>query len=221
MKKKITPIFYITLWSVMLVLLGIYYVALAPRDSSFSDTENRTLAGFPEVSMESVFSGRFGEDIENYLLDHFPGRDSVIMAVNRMENAVSFASHDEYLLIAEDVEDPLDTDDYLDNLDDLLASLEQNQTPPTEPEENRSDSTEPEETQPENTEPGEDPPIEQKPPVNIEDYPATLGKRGRYYRSAEQICAAAAGKRKIDVYDRPSQLPGSAFCECRRKDQLP
>ena len=126
MKKKIIPIFYITLWAVLLVLLGTYYVCFAPRDSEFSESENRTLVAFPEVTAESVFSGKFGEDIETYLLDRFPGRDSVIMAVNRLENAASFASHEEYLLIAEDVEDPLDTGDYQGDLDALLAEMEEN-----------------------------------------------------------------------------------------------
>lgn len=178
MKKKIIPIFYITLWAVLLVLLGTYYVCFAPRDSEFSESENRTLAAFPEVTAESVFSGDFGQQIENYLLDRFPGRNTVIMAVNRLENAASFASHEEYLLIAEDVEDPLDTGDYQGDLDALLAEMEENMEPPTESAETKLTepvAADPELTEPVETEPVENPPIEVKQPVSIEDYPLILG----------------------------------------------
>ena len=131
MAKKILPKVYIALWMVLLVGLGIYYAGFAPRDAEFTETENRTLAAFPEVSAESLFSGRFSQEIETYLLDRFPLRDEAISSVNRFQSLVSFASHDEYLLIAEDVKDPLVSDDYQDLLDDLLNQTEPKATAPT------------------------------------------------------------------------------------------
>ena len=159
---------FLVLWTALLVCLGAYYVGFAPRESEFTETENRTLAAFPEVTAESIFSGRFSQEIETYLLDRFPGRDHVISAVNWFESAVSLASHDDYLLIAENVDDSLVSDDYLEDLEALLAATEPTLPEPTEPPE-----TEPVETIPEETEPLENPPIEPKPEAAIGDFPYT------------------------------------------------
>lgn len=164
---------FISLWIALLVCLGAYYIGFAPRDSAFTETENRTLAAFPEISAENVFSGRFGQEIETYLLDHFPGRDIVISAVNWFESTVSLASHDDYLLIAENVDDPLVSDDYLEDLEALLAATEP-PLPVAEP--TQPPETEPTDfTVPAETEPRENPPIEPKPEASPEDFPEMLG----------------------------------------------
>ena len=75
MAKRILPKVYITLWMLLLVGLGTYFLFFAPRESAYSENENRTLAGFPAVTAENIFSGKFGTEIESYLLDHFPGRN--------------------------------------------------------------------------------------------------------------------------------------------------
>ena len=172
MKNKILQIILITLWVLLLLSMGIYYLFAAPRSSEFSETENRMLAAFPEVSAESIFSGRFGEEIETYLLDHFPWRNHVISLVNRFESAVSFASHEEFLLIAKDVEDPLDNAEYLDSMDALLADMSTATQPPSEPSVTEAPDTS---TEPEHTEPAENPPIEKKPAATLEDFPAVVG----------------------------------------------
>ncbi len=170
MAKKILPKVYIALWMVLLVGLGIYYAGFAPRDAEFTETENRTLAAFPEVSGDSLFSGRFSQEIETYLLDRFPLRDQAISGVNRLQSLLSFASHDEYLLIAGDVDDPLVSDDYQDLLDDLLNQTEPATTAPTE-------TTEPDTTTEPTVEtgPSEVPPIEPKPDAKLEDFPEYVG----------------------------------------------
>lgn len=43
---------------------------------SFSESERRQLAQFPELSADSVFSGEFMTDFESYTQDQFPLRDS-------------------------------------------------------------------------------------------------------------------------------------------------
>jgi hypothetical protein len=172
--KKLHIKAFVALWMALLLCLGIYYAGFAPRESRFTETENRTLAGFPEVTAESVFSGRFGQEFETYLLDQFPIRDKTINTVNRLESLLSFASHDDYLLIAEDVEDPLDTSDFEDELEQLLAEMEKTPTvPPTEPtvETEPAAGTEPDME----TEPPENPPIEQKPEASAEDFPLVIG----------------------------------------------
>lgn len=174
MAKRILPKVFTGLWMALLLSLTVYYLFLAPRGSEYSEQENRTLAGFPAITAESVFSGDFGEEIENYLLDHFPSRNAVVSATSRMEDLLSFASHGDYLLIAEDVEDPLNIEVSQEDLDALLADFNAATLPPTEPEPSAPEATEPA-TEPEETEPVEDPPIEPKPEASPEDYPDVQG----------------------------------------------
>ena len=171
MKNKLLQTILIAVWTLLLLSMGVYYVFCAPRESEFTETENRTLAAFPEVSAESVFSGRFGEEFEIYLLDRFPIRDDVISLVNWFQSSVSLASHEEYLLIAEDVEDPLDTAEYEDSLEALLADMNAAQAA-TEPPSTEAVLSP---TVPEETEPVENPPIEKKPAASLEDFPAVSG----------------------------------------------
>lgn len=175
-KKRILPRVYIALWLALLFILGGYYLLFAPRSSEYSPVENRTLAAFPELTVESLFSGKFGKDMETYLLDRFPLRNAVINFVNRFESNLSFATHEEYLQIAEGVDDPLDNDDYQNDLDDLLANLGKPTVPPTTvPDVSVPPATVPPTTVPEVTEPAENPPIVEKPATSLQDYPATLG----------------------------------------------
>lgn len=175
-KKRILPRAYIALWLVLLFILGGYYLLFAPRGSEYSPDENRSLAAFPELTAESLFSGKFGKDMETYLLDRFPLRNAVIKFFNKFESSLSFATHEEYLLIAEAVDDPLDNDDYQDDLDDLLSNLGKPTVPPTTvPDVSVPPATVPPTTVPEVTEPAENPPIVEKPATSLQDYPATLG----------------------------------------------
>ena len=177
MAKRILPKVYITLWMLLLVGLGTYFLFFAPRESAYSENENRTLAGFPAVTAENIFSGKFGTEIESYLLDHFPGRNRVISATNALQGGLSFATHDEYLMIADNVEDPLDSGNNESDLDDLLAGLEETVPATTAPSIQPSETL-PEETQAEITAPAdsiENPPIEKKPTASLEDYPAKVG----------------------------------------------
>lgn len=168
--KKILPQIFTFLWVLMILLLGLYYVFFAPRGSEYSPDENRTLAGFPKITVESVFSGQFGKDFENYLLDRFPGRSTVISTTNQLQSQLSFASHDEYLLIAEGPSDALDTNIDQSELDDLLNDLGPKPTDP-KPTETTPTGTDPTDV----TEPKENPPIEQKPAASLEDYPSNVG----------------------------------------------
>jgi len=182
---------FVALWLVLLSALGVYYLMFAPTESSYSEAENRNLAGFPKATLSSVLSGDFMESIEGYLLDHFPRRNLVISATNKLESAVSLANYDEYVLIADGPEDTLDSDEYLNDLDSLLAGLNQStvvvsptptSTPtptiaiteaPTAPKATLTPTLTPTPT-PSPT-PAENPPIEQKPAASKENYPETVG----------------------------------------------
>ena len=58
---------------VILALLAAAHLLLPDRDSSVS--ERRPLEQFPTFSLQTVFNGSFGDDLEAYLLDQFPLRD--------------------------------------------------------------------------------------------------------------------------------------------------
>ena len=66
MKDKINTILFL----VFILSFSILHIILA--DNEISNTERRKLSKFPEFQLTSSYS----EDIESYLLDHFPLRDT-------------------------------------------------------------------------------------------------------------------------------------------------
>ena len=188
MKSLFTKCF-IAMWLILLSALGIYFLLFAPKESSYSEEENRQLVEFPKLTISSLISGDFMEHIEDYLLDYFPARYQIISATNKLENFLSFATYEEYVLIAENPEDALDSKDYQENLDNLLTELNQvavspnptivlteapilTEAPmvtifPLTPIATLTPTPSPT--------PAEYPPIEQKPSVTEEDFPETVG----------------------------------------------
>ncbi|WP_019849412.1 DHHW family protein [Desulfitobacterium sp. PCE1] len=61
--------------SFFLVLWGFFAASVILKDEALSVSERRKLAGFPELSVQSVFSGELAKELEEYLLDQFPARD--------------------------------------------------------------------------------------------------------------------------------------------------
>ncbi len=57
-----------------LVLLALSLFCLFGEKSDFSESERRLLAKKPEISWQTVFSGKFASDFEAYSVDHFPAR---------------------------------------------------------------------------------------------------------------------------------------------------
>jgi len=73
MKTKKTDILICVLFCGFLFSMLLLLLVLPQRD--FSEREKRYLSDAPELTAESLFSGEFGEDMEDYLADHVPGRD--------------------------------------------------------------------------------------------------------------------------------------------------
>lgn len=69
-------------------VLAVFFAAilLSPK-RDFSEAENRYLQGFPELSAESVTSGKFMSQFETFITDQFPGRDGWVAAKAAMEYA--------------------------------------------------------------------------------------------------------------------------------------
>lgn len=70
MKNKVIVIIIAAL------ILGLSLWNLLDVKSDYSKSERRVLAKFPEISLENVLNGEFSDDFEDYLVDHFPKRDS-------------------------------------------------------------------------------------------------------------------------------------------------
>ena len=59
-----------------LTLLGIFAAHIVLPDGDVSEAERRPLAQLPQLTWEDVFSGDYFDDLEEYLLDQFPLRES-------------------------------------------------------------------------------------------------------------------------------------------------
>lgn len=57
-------------------LFGFSFWCWGKEADEFSDSERRVLAGFPELTWETIISGDFMEKFETYAMDQFPARDS-------------------------------------------------------------------------------------------------------------------------------------------------
>lgn len=178
--KKVIAIFFTAIWLMVLVAGGVYYFVLAPKEATYSEEENRNLAGMPVASVKTVISGEFGEGIEDYLLDNFPGRNFLNARIKTVKGLLSVATYEDYLAIAEGMDDPLDTEVDFGDIEDLLAdnkesATEENTESPTKDSiEDATDNSDTEQPEPE-TEPEENPPIVSKPAVDLADFPDTYG----------------------------------------------
>ena len=68
---------------VFLAGLLVWHIILPDRDKS--ETENRTLAQFPEFSWETLVDGSYTEAVEEYFADQFPLRDQWMVLKARSE----------------------------------------------------------------------------------------------------------------------------------------
>lgn len=67
------------------VLVGLGIATVFSEKESFSETQNRKLADFPELSGKNIYSGKFTSGVEDYVSDHFAGHDGWIAAKTAAE----------------------------------------------------------------------------------------------------------------------------------------
>lgn len=84
--KKISDIIQITIF--MVFICGFMMAIFMLPDKAFSEQENRTLAGRPKFSVEALKSGKLMKEIEVYLTDQFPLRDTWIAMKSYGERAM-------------------------------------------------------------------------------------------------------------------------------------
>lgn len=75
MKTKLKPYNVAVSLMVLIFILAMVLLFLIIPDRTFSENENRTLAGAPGLSLKALSSGSFADDFDTYLADQFPGRD--------------------------------------------------------------------------------------------------------------------------------------------------
>ena len=65
----------------IVLIIATFFISLSfwnvfVEKQNFSESERRKLDKFPEVSVENILNGDFSEDFEEYMMDHFPKRNS-------------------------------------------------------------------------------------------------------------------------------------------------
>ncbi len=71
---------------VFIVFVGIIALAnIIKKDEKFSGLENRYLSEVPELSIDSVVSREYGQEIESYISDQFPGRNFFVAMKGGMD----------------------------------------------------------------------------------------------------------------------------------------
>ena len=82
-KENISKRISVYLIAALLLIFSMAFF-LTPK-ADFSESENRSLAKWPELSMANLTSGRYTEGVKDYLSDHFPKRDELLKLINSTE----------------------------------------------------------------------------------------------------------------------------------------
>ena len=132
MEKRIRSLTALILAGMVLALAAGF---MAGKKQTFSENENRYLAGFPHFTWERAVSGAYMEDWSSYLADQFPFRDFFVGAKTGMEYALGkreinqvFFAGDGYLI--EEYAAPVNTDRIADALHNFAEELESLQLDP-------------------------------------------------------------------------------------------
>ena len=88
MKKRVSFV-CIYLCLLTLLLLGAAELLAPDKGERLSESENRMLAAFPALSLQSVSDGSFMSGFESYLSDAFPFRDSAASFTDKVMELVS------------------------------------------------------------------------------------------------------------------------------------
>lgn len=66
-----------------LLVMSVLFFSLPMQ--AFSDMENRSLQGKPELTWDNIWNKKFSEQTESYITDHFPYRDNWVSVKSAME----------------------------------------------------------------------------------------------------------------------------------------
>ena len=133
MKHKLS--FAAALWWVILcAVAGLFLIVVSDKDSRLSESENRMLAPFPEVSARSIVSGDFMTGFDSFLSDAFFDRDGVVSFTERLLGGFSMLSQDDVReLQAQDMEARMQAEGGSPEEDGEDASQPQEAVAPAQP----------------------------------------------------------------------------------------
>ena len=77
-------------WVFLLAALGIFLLVCAPKEERISERENRTMAGAPKLTAETLVSGDFTQGVEDWLSDGFFARNKVVSFTETLLAMTSF-----------------------------------------------------------------------------------------------------------------------------------
>ena len=113
------------LFAAALLAGSVTFIVLPKKE--FSENENRNLAEFPEISFDAIESGDFTSELEVYLRDHFPLRDSFMKLKTSFQFALGYKKIDSVHIgkerLFQDVALP-DASGLIKSSNSLISSLE-------------------------------------------------------------------------------------------------
>lgn len=74
-KTKVLNLINIIVW--VLAIVSVIILSITTEDKKLSTSEKRNLAQLPELTTESVLKTKYMDNLEDYLLDQFPYRDTL------------------------------------------------------------------------------------------------------------------------------------------------
>ncbi|MCC3867764.1 DHHW family protein [Terrisporobacter mayombei] len=107
MNKKNKQRQYYKTSALLFILFLVLFVGanIITKDKTFSETENRMLAGKPKFSVDKLLEGRFTSKFEDYVVDQFIGRDfftnvkiNIDKLLGKKESNGVFLGEDGYLI---------------------------------------------------------------------------------------------------------------------------
>lgn len=120
MRRKLS--FLVTIWWIILCgVIGVCMLLFANRLPIVSEQENRTLAGMPQLSLESMQKGEISEQFESFLTDQFFLRSDIVDGVNLLKHLFSALTVDDLLNEeGEEVFVPQIEDDQTETAEELI-----------------------------------------------------------------------------------------------------
>lgn len=100
-----------------------FIISICLPDKSFSPIENRSLQIWPSLSIKALKTGEWAKDMETYVIDQFPARDSFIWIKSEMEFLLGKSENNNVFLTSSNhLVERFDEPDY-NNIDENLAKL--------------------------------------------------------------------------------------------------
>ncbi len=124
--KNLTIVTFITLYLVLTI------ASIAKPDKTFSESENRILTQKPDIDIDTIVSGEFAQEYEDYINDQFVGRDKWIKIKTNIELATGkdiingvYIGEDDYLIEKKKAGE-IDTEQAQKNADRLVQFIKEN-----------------------------------------------------------------------------------------------